>query len=382
LKKPAACTKDNSCPAVLIVPDWNGMNGYEMERANMLARLGYVAFAADIYGADTPAENMQDWMAASGKHRGNPALYMSKIDAALNLIKSYDYVDAAKVAAIGYCFGGSGIVNMAILGSDVLGVVGYHSGISKGSIVVRAESTPPIITTKVLLHSGVKDDDAADIALLEQELEAGKATYEIVRYGDGVVHAFTDWDAASPGFASYNKRADVRSWASTKLFLQELFVGLPEAERAVTEGAHGPAATSVAPAVVPPVFVIHFGKRINLHLGQAIPTKIYFTTWKSNLQTGGKFFLRALLQVLSNFDMMQIEINGFTPGPYVGKSKEVQEARANAVRKFLLGQFPGTASEKGAFGKRITAKGAGPAAEKRGRFAEITVTAIGATWLN
>ena len=120
-------------------------------------------------------------------------------------------------------------------------------------------------------------------------------------------------------------------------------MGLPEAERAVTEGAHGPAATSVAPAVVPPVFVIHFGKRINLHLGQAIPTKIYFTTWKSNLQTGGKFFLRALLQVLSNFDMMQIEINGFTPGPYVGKSKEVQEARVRPPDALRVAKQQGTA---------------------------------------
>ena len=88
-------------------------------------------------------------------------------------------------------------MNMAILGSDVLGVVGYHSGIAPGSTVVRPDKA--IITAKVLLHSGVKDDAAADIALLEDVLEAGQATYEIVRYGSGVFHSFTEWNSASPG---------------------------------------------------------------------------------------------------------------------------------------------------------------------------------------
>jgi len=382
LKKPAACTKENKCPAVLIIPDWNGMNDYETERANMLSGLGHVAFAADIYGADTPAENMQDWMAASGKHRQNPALYMSKIDAALKLLKSFDFVESTKVAAIGYCFGGSGIINMAILGSDVLGVVGYHSGISKGSIVVRADTTPAVITTKVLLHSGVKDDDATDIAKLEEELEAGQATYEIVRYGNGVVHSFTEWSASTPGFAEYNRRADFRSWASTKLFLQELFEGLPEPERAGTEGRV--VATSATPAVVPPVFVSHFGKRIDLHVGQAILKKIQFKTYKNGLQSGAKVFLRALLQVMVNFDLMQLEIRGFTPAPaadYSNNTRVIQEKRANVCRKYLVGLFPGTFAEKSAFMQRITTKAAGANA-KRGRYAEITVTAVGATWLN
>ena len=200
------------------------MDDYEMERARMLADLGYVGFAADIYGRGTPVEDRADWAAAAGRHRGDPTLYMSKINAALEQVKSYSFVDTSKIAVIGYCFGGTGIVNMAILGVDVLGVVGYHSGIQPNRRVLRSDSTVPV-RAKVLLHSGVQDDLATDIALLEREFEDANATFEIVRYGSDVLHTFTNWYANDPGVAVYNQRADVRSWESTKLFLSEIFEG-------------------------------------------------------------------------------------------------------------------------------------------------------------
>ncbi|CAE7491975.1 unnamed protein product [Symbiodinium natans] len=240
--KPTVCTASMKCPAVVVIQDWNGMNDYEKERTRMLAGLGYVGFAADIYGYGTPVEDMSDWMAASSAHRGNPDLYMSKISAAIDKVKTYDFVDTSKIAVIGYCFGGTGVVNMAILGMDILGVVGYHSGIQPNARVVRGNSTVPVVA-KVLLHSGVMDDAATDMALLEQELESAQATYEIDRYGSGVYHSFTEWSAAFPGQAMYDQRADVRSWESTKLFLAELFSGLPAASRGpehdtVTTGLH------------------------------------------------------------------------------------------------------------------------------------------------
>eukprot|EP00434_Breviolum_minutum_P037852 symbB.v1.2.033562.t2/scaffold4190.1/size43252/1 len=229
----SACTSSNKCPAVVIIQDWTGMDDYEKERARMLAEHSYVAFAADIYGFGTPAENMQDWGAAAGAHRGNPDLYMSKINAALDKVKTLDFVDTSKIAVIGYCFGGSGVVNMAILGSDVLGVVGYHSGIQTSSRVQwNATTNNAVVKAKVLLHSGVDDDAATDVAMLEQEFEAAGATYEIVRYGKDIYHSFTEWSAAFPGQAMYDHRADYRSWESTKLFLKELFMGLDGAARA------------------------------------------------------------------------------------------------------------------------------------------------------
>ncbi|CAE8600970.1 unnamed protein product [Polarella glacialis] len=240
------CTASSKCPAVVVIQDWNGMNDYEKERARMLANLGYVGFAADIYGFGTPAESMTDWMAASGMHRGNPDLYMAKINAALDKVKSYDFVDMSKVAVIGYCFGGTGIVNMAILGSDVLGVVGYHSGIQNTSRVMRSNSSGPI-KTKILLHSGVRDDTATDVAVLEEEFEAANATYEIQRFGPKVMHGFTEWSGRS-----YDKRADVRSWGSTEFFLHELFLGMPDAVRAPEDSncSGVAAATTMAPGSV------------------------------------------------------------------------------------------------------------------------------------
>ncbi|CAE7246542.1 unnamed protein product [Symbiodinium pilosum] len=228
--KTSQCNASSKCPAVVVIQDWNGMNDYEKERARMLAGLGYVGFAADIYGYGTPVEDMGDWAAAAGMHRGNPDLYMSKITAAIDKVKTLEFVDTTKIAVIGYCFGGTGVVNMAILGMDVLGVVGYHSGISPSARVVRGNSTVPV-TAKVLLHSGVKDDMATDMALLEEEFESAQATYEIARYGSGVYHSFTEWSASVPMQAMYDQRADVRSWESTKHFLMELFDGLPAASR-------------------------------------------------------------------------------------------------------------------------------------------------------
>jgi dienelactone hydrolase len=206
------------------------MNAYEKERSNMLAEMDYVGFAADIYGFGTPVENMQHWIAASGMHRGNPTLYMAKITAAIDKVKTYKFVDASKIAVIGYCFGGTGIVNMAIMGSDVLGVVGYHSGLS--GRVMRDKNNPVAVKTKILMHSGVMDDTAADIAALEADFEDAKATYEIARYGKKVFHSFTEWNSNSPGRAMYDARADYRSWESTKLFLTELFKTMPTPARA------------------------------------------------------------------------------------------------------------------------------------------------------
>ena len=224
-RKPAACSSQRKCPMVIIIPDWTGMDDYEMERARMLAELGYAGFAADIYGRGTPVEDREDWSAAANRHRGDPALYMSKIMAALEEVKSYSFVDSSKIAVIGYCFGGTGIVNMAILGVDVLGVVGYHSGIQPNRRVLRTATSGPV-RAKVLLHSGVRDDLASDVALLESEFENANATFEIVRYGSNVVHTFTNWYVNDPANAAmYNQRADVRSWESTKLFLSELFEG-------------------------------------------------------------------------------------------------------------------------------------------------------------
>eukprot|EP00927_Polykrikos_kofoidii_P073612 TRINITY_DN6962_c0_g1_i7.p1 TRINITY_DN6962_c0_g1~~TRINITY_DN6962_c0_g1_i7.p1 ORF type:complete len:621 (-),score=69.08 TRINITY_DN6962_c0_g1_i7:253-2115(-) len=224
------CTVGSPCPGVIIVQDWNGMNEYEKERAYMIADLGYVAFAADIYGVDTPAETMSDWMAASTKHNSNATMYMGKIRDSFSKLLDYGFVHSDKLAAIGYCFGGTGLVNVAMAGhsglpgvifpSGLLGVVSFHGGLSRGW-TSPANGTRP----KLLLHSGGEDDTNTDISKLTDDLESISATYELTRYGPNVVHSFTEWDSNMPGRAMYDARADFRSWADTIDFLQEIFSG-------------------------------------------------------------------------------------------------------------------------------------------------------------
>jgi len=224
----SVCTSASKCPVVVIIHDWNGMNEYEKQRACMVADMGYVAFAADIYGVDTPTASMTDWIAASSAHTQNLTMYMSKIHGAVAQAMSYDFVDPARMAAIGYCFGGAGLINVALSGHSglsgiefppgLLGVVSYHGGLSGGLL-------PPVAGTRpqLLVHSGTADDSNEDIMNLTRDLESVSAEYSISRYGYGVLHSFTEWDAYAPGFAMYSPMADQRSWEATERFFVELF---------------------------------------------------------------------------------------------------------------------------------------------------------------
>lgn len=224
----SVCTSASKCPVVVIIQDWNGMNEYEKQRACMVADMGYVAFAADIYGEDTPKASMQDWMAAAGAHRQNATMYMNKIHGAISQAMSYDFVDSARMAAMGYCFGGTGLINVALAGysgfpgiefpSGLLGVVSYHGGLTSGWLPPAAGSRP-----QLLVHSGTADDSNEHIMNLTSDLESVDASYSISRYGHGVLHSFTEWDSNTPGMAMYSPMADQRSWEATERFFHELF---------------------------------------------------------------------------------------------------------------------------------------------------------------
>jgi dienelactone hydrolase len=224
------CTAQSKCPGVLIVQDWNGMNQYEMNRACSLASAGYVAFAADIYGTDivnswTGNGQFSDFIAASSAHRQNATLYMGNIMGAMAKMTSYDFVDSAKLAALGYCFGGTGVINLATSGhggqysvpSGVLGVVAYHAGDTGLIMPDRSAVSRP----RLLIHHGVADESAfanATMGSLELHLENVSAHYEVQRYGSSVGHGFTEWDGSS-----YHADADRISWRSTLTFLSDLF---------------------------------------------------------------------------------------------------------------------------------------------------------------
>lgn len=209
-----------SCFCSPTVSDANGVNAYEQLRAVMIAEeFGYVGFAADIYGKDL--HNVTDRMQRNELldfYRLNATRYVERIQAAVDLVRSMDEVDAENVAIIGYCFGGTGVLTYALTTgrmSNVSAVVSFHGGL------VTLPDAGPEISPKILVFSGGDDDNATEIMDLESTLDAANATWEITRYS-GTGHAFTVFDDDR-----YNKYVDMRSWDSMWTFLKECFGEMP-----------------------------------------------------------------------------------------------------------------------------------------------------------
>lgn len=208
-------------PGVLIVHQWMGLTDYEKGRADQIAKeLGYVAFAADIYGAGKQPKDIKEAGKLAGAFEGDRALYDRRVLAGLDQLKKQKNVDPSKLAVIGYCFGGAGALDMARINAPVLGVVTFH-----GALPTKNPATGPIRPKILILHGA--DDPYINrdaVAGVEKELDAAKADYQVVLYS-GAVHAFTQplsGDDPSKGVA-YNASADRRSWKAMTDFLHELF---------------------------------------------------------------------------------------------------------------------------------------------------------------
>jgi len=207
-------------PGVLVVHQWMGITDYEKKRAEMLAQLGYVAFCADIYGKGVRPTTVADAGATSGKFKADRKLLRERVNAGLAQLKKSELVDAAKIAAIGYCFGGTTVIELARSGAELGGVVSFHGGLDSPEPEAGKN-----IKCKVLALHGAVDPfvPAQDLTAFENELKNAKVDWQLIQYGDAV-HSFTDWNATGslPG-AQYNKRADKRSWEAMKQFFNELF---------------------------------------------------------------------------------------------------------------------------------------------------------------
>jgi dienelactone hydrolase len=207
-------------PGVLVVHQWFGLTDYEKRRATQLAQLGYVAFCADIYGKDARSKNVQEAGAQSGKYKSDRALLRARVNAALDVLKKNELVDTTRVAAIGYCFGGTTVIELARSGAELNGVVSFHGGLDS-----PAPADGKNIKCKVLALAGADDpfQKPEDLTAFESEMRDNKVDWQIVFYG-GAVHAFTQPD---PGFvnagAKYNEKADKRSWEAMKTFFTEIF---------------------------------------------------------------------------------------------------------------------------------------------------------------
>lgn len=208
-------------PGVLVVHEWKGLNEYAKKRARQLAELGYAAFAADIYGKGIrPADNKQAGEQAS-IYKKDRVLMRERAKAGLETLKKQPETDASKTAAIGYCFGGMTVLELARSGAEVGGVVSFHGGLDTPDAAAAKN-----IKGKVLVLHGAEDPHvpAADVQAFEGEMRAAKVDWQLVAYG-GAVHAFTNPEAGqdpSTGVA-YQENADRRSWEAMQTFLKEIF---------------------------------------------------------------------------------------------------------------------------------------------------------------
>jgi len=207
-------------PGVLVVHQWMGLTDYEKHRAEMLAQLGYVAFCADIYGKDVHPKDVSEAGPVAGKYKNDRTLLRARVNAGLETLKKSELVDTKRVAAIGYCFGGTTVIELARSGADLAGVVSFHGGLDSPT-----PADGKNIKGKVLACHGADDPyvPAKDLAAFESEMRDSKVDWQLIAYG-GAVHSFTQPMAGNDNSkgAAYNERADKRSWEAMKQFLSEV----------------------------------------------------------------------------------------------------------------------------------------------------------------
>lgn len=206
-------------PGVLIVHQWMGLTDYEKGRAEQLAKLGYVAFALDIYGIDNRPKDRGEAGAKAGKFKNDRKLFRKRLNLGLEQLTANINVDPKRVAAIGYCFGGTGVLELARSGADIAGVVSFHGGLDSPT-----PEDGKNIKCKVLVCHGADDPFVPQegIAAMKKEFNDAKVDWQMIEYS-GAVHSFTQpmaGDDPSRG-AAYDKQADRRSWKHMRIFLNE-----------------------------------------------------------------------------------------------------------------------------------------------------------------
>jgi dienelactone hydrolase len=208
-------------PAVLVFHHWMGIDQYIRGRVDQLARMGYVAFAADIYGKGVRPMNSSEASVLASKYRDDRQLMRKRAQAAFDTLRRMPRVDVKRVAAIGYCFGGGVALELARSGADIAGVASFH-----GTLDTPHPEDAKNIKAKVLVMQGTDDPVAPlkQIGALEDEMRNGGVDYQINLYG-GAVHSFTMPMAGNDPKTgnAYNPEADRRSWQAMKDFFAELF---------------------------------------------------------------------------------------------------------------------------------------------------------------
>ena len=211
-------------PGILVVHEWWGHDEYARRRARMLAELRYVALAVDMYGEGKKAQHPDDAAKFSGEIRKNMDLGRERFLAARKVLQGHRFTDPGRIGAIGYCFGGSVVLQMARDGMDLEGAVSFHGGLTTTS-----PAKPGAVKARVLVLTGGDDKFAppGQVEDFQKEMKAARADFRVVSY-PGALHGFTNPDA--DGYAKkfnmpigYNADADAKSWSEMQKFFKEVF---------------------------------------------------------------------------------------------------------------------------------------------------------------
>jgi dienelactone hydrolase len=208
-------------PGVLVMPEAFGLGTHATQRAERLASLGYVALAGDPYGNGLQVTDLQEAIKRASALREDPATFRQRARVALDTLASLPQVDASRLAAIGYCLGGTFALELARDGAPLRGVVSFHGGLETPRPAVVGQ-----VKAKLLVCTGADDPfvPVAQVNALAEEMTKAQADWQIISYG-GTVHSFTNPDAdrvGVPGIA-YNTLADERSWKAMAAFFEEIF---------------------------------------------------------------------------------------------------------------------------------------------------------------
>jgi dienelactone hydrolase len=211
-------------PGIVVVHEWWGLTDYPKKRAEMLAKLGYVALAADMYGDGRTADNPTDAQKLAGESMKDVNLLKAKFLAAVDFLKQDEHTDPTQIAAIGYCYGGGVVLNMARAGDDLKGVVSFHGSLGA---VIPAEKGK--VKAKILVCAGAADkfSSAKDIEAFKKEMKDAGADLTYIAY-KGALHAFSNPEATALGKKfnmpiAYNEKADKGSWLEMQKFFKTIF---------------------------------------------------------------------------------------------------------------------------------------------------------------
>lgn len=214
---------DGQRPGILVVHEWWGLNDYAKTRARMLAKLGYTAFAVDLYGEGKTAENPEEARKLANEVYINLELTQIRFQAAIEVLKNEGTTNPDKIGAIGYCFGGGILINMARRGVELNGIVSFHGNLATDNPVKEG-----VVKTKILVCHGAADTavSEAQVEAFKEEMASANVEYEFIAY-EGATHAFTNpkADETAKKFKlpiSYNEKADTESWEAMKDFFQKV----------------------------------------------------------------------------------------------------------------------------------------------------------------